>query len=56
MLGAGALPVRKPDPGHLLETISRSGGQRDRAVLIGDTETDRNAAVGFSRPGRRADR
>ncbi len=44
MLGAGALPVRKPDPTHLLETITRSGGQRDRAVLIGDTETDRAAA------------
>lgn len=44
LLGAGSLAVRKPDPAHLLETIARAGGQRDRAVLIGDTETDRAAA------------
>lgn len=44
VLGADALPVRKPDPGHLLETIRQAGGVRERAVLIGDTVTDRQAA------------
>ncbi len=49
MLGADSLPVRKPDPRHLTETITRAGGTADRAVLVGDTETDalaaRNAGV-----------
>jgi len=44
MLGADSLPVRKPDPRHLLETIARAGGKRERAVLVGDTVTDRDAA------------
>lgn len=44
VLGADSLPVRKPDPRHVWETIDRSGGARDRAVLIGDTVTDREAA------------
>lgn len=49
MLGADSLPVRKPDPRHLTETIARAGGAVGRAVLVGDTETDalaaRNAGV-----------
>jgi phosphoglycolate phosphatase len=44
LLGADSLPVRKPDPRHLLETITRAGGVRERAVLVGDTVTDRDAA------------
>ncbi len=44
MLGADSLAFRKPDPRHLLETISRAGGVPDRAVLVGDTVTDRDAA------------
>ncbi len=44
MLGADSLPFRKPDPRHVLETIARAGGAADRAVLIGDTLTDRDAA------------
>jgi len=44
LLGADSLPVRKPDPRHLLETIARAGGVRERAVLVGDTVTDRDAA------------
>jgi phosphoglycolate phosphatase len=44
VLGADALPVRKPDPRHLTETILRAGGACDRAVLVGDTVTDREAA------------
>ena len=44
LLGADSLPWRKPDPRHVLETIARAGGVRERAVLIGDTVTDRDAA------------
>lgn len=44
MLGADTLPVRKPDPVHLWTTIEQMGGTADKAVLIGDTITDRMAA------------
>lgn len=44
LLGADSLAVRKPDPRHLLETIARVGGTRERAVLVGDTVTDRDTA------------
>jgi phosphoglycolate phosphatase len=44
LLGADSLPVRKPDPRHLLETIARAGGTPERAVLVGDTANDREAA------------
>lgn len=44
MLGADSLPVRKPDPEHLFETVRRAGGDPARCALIGDTHTDRNTA------------
>lgn len=44
MLGADSRAFRKPDPRHLLETIALAGGSPGRAVLIGDTVTDREAA------------
>lgn len=44
VLGADSLPVRKPDPRHLFETLARVGGRPERAVLIGDTATDRETA------------
>ncbi len=44
MLGADSLPVRKPDPEHLFETVRRAGGDPDNCVLIGDTITDRKTA------------
>jgi len=44
LLGADTLPVKKPDPRHLLETIARVGGRRERSVLVGDTVTDRDTA------------
>lgn len=45
LIGADTLPVRKPDPTPLIETISRLGGSPDNAVLIGDTVTDRKTAA-----------
>ncbi len=44
VLGADSLAFRKPDPRHLVETILRAGGVRERAVLVGDTVNDREAA------------
>ncbi|MEJ6710435.1 MAG: HAD-IA family hydrolase [Amylibacter sp.] len=44
LLGADTLPVRKPDPEHLWETIRRVGGNLGRSALIGDTDNDRSAA------------
>jgi phosphoglycolate phosphatase len=40
ILGRDTLDVYKPNPRHLTETILRSGGQQDRAVMIGDNATD----------------
>ncbi|MFM1813851.1 MAG: hypothetical protein RLZ98_546 [Pseudomonadota bacterium] len=40
IVGRDTLPVCKPHPDHLLETIARAGGDRNRAIMIGDTETD----------------
>ncbi len=42
LVGADTLPVRKPDPAPLFEAIARLGGDPSRAVLIGDTQTDRD--------------
>lgn len=50
LLGADSLPWRKPDPRHLLETVARLGGVPDRAVLVGDTVTDRDAARAAGMP------
>lgn len=44
IVGADAVAHRKPDPEHLLETISRVGGTRSRAIMIGDTDSDILAA------------
>ncbi len=44
VLGADTLPVRKPNPVHLLETIRRAGGEPAASVLIGDTDNDRATA------------
>lgn len=44
LIGADTLPVRKPEPEPLLETLRRLGRMRGGAVMIGDTVTDRDAA------------
>ena len=50
LLGADTLPVRKPDPDHVWQTIDRAGGARARAVMIGDTVTDTGAAAAAGIP------
>ncbi|MCK9993443.1 MAG: phosphoglycolate phosphatase [Alphaproteobacteria bacterium] len=44
VLGSDSLPVRKPDPLHLTETIRKAGGDPARAVMVGDSATDVNTA------------
>ncbi|MBK8457544.1 MAG: phosphoglycolate phosphatase [Phyllobacteriaceae bacterium] len=42
--GSDTYPYKKPDPRHLLSTIDRAGGDPERAVMVGDTVTDIDAA------------
>jgi phosphoglycolate phosphatase len=50
LIGADTLPVRKPDPAPLFEAIARVGGTPSRAVLIGDTQTDRDTGLAAGVP------
>lgn len=38
--GRDTLGIFKPDPGHLTGTITLAGGDRRRALMVGDSETD----------------
>jgi phosphoglycolate phosphatase len=60
VVGGDVLPVRKPEPGHLLETLRRMGVAPERAVFVGDTVFDVDCArragvacvlVGWAAPG-----
>jgi phosphoglycolate phosphatase len=42
--GGDTYPYRKPDPRHLTNTIEKAGGNRERAVMIGDSRTDIDTA------------
>jgi phosphoglycolate phosphatase len=44
LIGADTLPVRKPDPEALRVAARRAGGPGARALLVGDTVTDRDTA------------
>jgi phosphoglycolate phosphatase len=48
--GADTFPVRKPDPNHILLLIDKIGGNRQRAVMIGDSIHDVEAAHGAGLP------
>lgn len=50
LLGADSLPVRKPDPKHLIETARQAGGDPSRMLLVGDTKTDRDTAANAGVP------
>jgi phosphoglycolate phosphatase len=39
-IGGDALPVRKPDGGHLRAVLARLGADASRAVMVGDSRTD----------------
>ncbi|WP_185982798.1 HAD hydrolase-like protein [Aureimonas mangrovi] len=53
--GADTFARRKPDPIHLLGTIERAGSNAARAVMIGDTMTDIDAAFACGIPSILAD-
>lgn len=42
--GGDRYPVRKPDPGHLLNLIAELGGDPRRTAMIGDSENDAASA------------
>ncbi len=44
VVGADAVSRPKPDPAHLLEAITKIGGDRSRALMVGDSSADVNAA------------
>lgn len=50
VVGADTLPFRKPDAAPFLEAVTRSGGLASRALLVGDTETDRKTALAAGVP------
>ena len=50
LVGAGCLPVRKPDPAPFHEAVARAGGTAGRALLVGDTVTDRDTARAAGAP------
>ncbi len=50
LVGADTLAVSKPDPAPFLEAVSRAGGDRERSLMVGDTETDLKTARAASVP------
>jgi phosphoglycolate phosphatase len=44
IIGADATPKPKPDGGHIVHTVIDAGGDPQRAVMIGDSKTDLDAA------------
>ncbi len=50
VVGGDTLDVRKPDPLHLTEAVSRLGGDVGGAVMVGDSSPDIRAAEAASIP------
>jgi phosphoglycolate phosphatase len=50
VIGGDRLSVRKPDPGHLLAVLDRLGAAPARAVLVGDSANDVEAAAAIGVP------
>jgi phosphoglycolate phosphatase len=48
--GGDSFPVRKPDPAHLLATLTAAGGDPAHAVMAGDHANDVAAARGAALP------
>jgi phosphoglycolate phosphatase len=48
--GADYFPFKKPDPKHLIGTIDFAAGNRERAVMFGDSQTDFDTAVAANIP------
>lgn len=50
IVGADAVPEKKPDGRHILNTIERANGDPRKAVMIGDSRTDERAAADAQLP------
>ncbi len=50
VIGGDSLPVRKPDPGHILGTLERIGVAAADAIMVGDSIHDIAAAKGADMP------
>ncbi len=50
LIGADTLPVRKPDPAPFRAAVERAGGALSHALLVGDSDTDRNTARAAGAP------
>lgn len=50
LAGADTFPVRKPDPRHILMLVERMGRDPKRAVMVGDSIHDVEAAHGAGLP------
>ncbi len=48
--GGDSFPVRKPDPAHLLATLTQASGAPDAALMLGDHHNDVVAALGAGVP------
>lgn len=50
VIGGDTLSVKKPDPEHLLEAVRLLGGDRAATIMVGDSETDIDAAKNAGLP------
>ncbi len=50
IVGADAVPARKPDPGHYRAAVATAGGTTGRSVMVGDSAADVNAAQAAGAP------
>ncbi|MFI4975360.1 MAG: phosphoglycolate phosphatase [Caulobacterales bacterium] len=44
VIGPDAAPAAKPDPRHLITAVETAGGRIERALMVGDSKTDLDAA------------
>jgi phosphoglycolate phosphatase len=50
IVGADSVPEKKPHAGHLTATVDRLGGDLRRTVMVGDSQTDVDAARNAGTP------
>ncbi|HEX7775587.1 MAG TPA: HAD family hydrolase [Parvibaculum sp.] len=50
VIGGDTLSVKKPDPMHLFEAVRLLGGDRRTTIMVGDSETDIDAAKNAKMP------
>jgi len=43
--GGDTFEVKKPDPAHIVKTVELAGGDPKKAVMVGDTNNDIDAAI-----------